>query len=234
MHYLNPYIEEVIEGTSSIFKGLAQKDKEAISTLLTIIHFQKGQYIFRLGERPKGLICLVTGKAKVYKEGVGGRGQIIKMVKPNGFIGYRALFSDSPWPFSAIAIEESVICIFERSSFKKILKKTPELSLKLMQVIVDELGFTNSRIISLTQKHVRARLAESLLILRDTYGFESDGKTIQVLLSREDFASLSNMTTSNAIRTLSDMAAEGIIELNGRRVSIIDAACLEHISELGS
>jgi CRP-like cAMP-binding protein len=103
-----------------------------------------------------------------------------------------------------------------------------------MKIIVDELGFTNSRIISLTQKHVRGRLAESLLILRDIYGLESDGKTIQVIMSREDFASMSNMTTSNAIRTLSDMAHEGIIELNGRKVRIIDTACLEHISELGS
>ncbi len=234
MQYSNPYIEEVIEGAFSIFKGLTQKDKETISTSLTIVELKKGQFIFRQGEKTKGLICLAAGKAKVYKDGVGGRGQIIKMVKPNGFIGYNALFSDGPWPFSAMAIEDSATCIFERNSFKKILKKTPDLSLKLMKVIVDELGFTNSRIISLTQKHVRARLAESLLILRDIYGVESDGKTIQVILPREDFASMSNMTTSNAIRTLSDMASEGIIKLNGRNVSIIDSAHLEHISELGS
>jgi CRP-like cAMP-binding protein len=234
MQYSNQCIEQVIEGNTSIFKELTQKDKETLNTLLTVSQVKKGSFIFKQGEKTKGLICLATGKAKVYQDGVGGRGQIIKMVKPNGFIGYKALFTDSPWPFSAIAIEDSAICIFERNSFKKFLKKSPEFSLRLMKIIVDELGFTNSRIISLTQKHVRGRLAESLLILRDIYGLESDGKTIQVIMSREDFASMSNMTTSNAIRTLSDMAHEGIIELNGRKVRIIDTACLEHISEIGS
>ncbi len=233
MQYSNPYIESVIDGPSSIFKGLIQKEKEALIQQHTITVVKKGQYIFRQGEKIRGLICLASGKAKVYKDGVGGRGQIIKMVRQNGFIGYKALFSDGPWPFSAIALEESAICAFDKNFFKKMLKRNPEFSYRLMKVIVDELGFINSRIISLTQKHIRARLAESLLILRDTYGLEPDGKTISVTMSREDFASMSNMTTSNAIRTLSNLAAEGVIELTGRKVCILDNNYLEHISELG-
>jgi CRP-like cAMP-binding protein len=76
-------------------------------------------------------------------------------------------------------------------------------------------------------------LAESLLILRDTYGYDADGITIRVSMSREDIANLSSMTTSNAIRTLSTLAAEGIIEITGRRISILDSNQLERISELG-
>lgn len=233
MQYPNTYIEQVIEESSSIFKGLTQKEKEVLINQHSVIKIKKSHFLFKQGEKAKGVVCLASGKAKVYNYGVGGRGQIIKMVGQYGFIGYKAIFSDGPWPFSAIAIEDSVMCLLDRSSFRKILKKNPELSLKLMKIIVDELSFTNSRIVSLTQKHIRGRLAESLLILRDMYGLESDGKTIQAMLSREDFASMSNMTTSNAIRTLSSLAAEGVIELTGRKVSIIDEAYLEHISELG-
>jgi CRP-like cAMP-binding protein len=233
MQYPNAYIEQVIEESSSVFKGLTQKEKEALISQHTILKIKKGQFLFRKGDKVKGFVCLAAGKAKVYNYGVGGRGQIIKMVKQYGFIGYRALFSDEPWPFSAFAIEDSVTCVFDRSSFRKVLKKSPELSYKLMKVIIEELDFTNTRIVSLTQKHIRARLAESLLLLRDTYGLESDGKTLRIMLSREDFASMSNMTTSNAIRTLSGLATEGVIAINGRKVSIIDEAYLEHISEIG-
>ena len=95
------------------------------------------------------------------------------------------------------------------------------------------MAFSNNRTVSLTQKHIRGRLAESLLILRDTYGYEADGKTIRASMSREDIANLSNMTTSNAIRTLSNLASEGTIEITGRRISIIDGNQLERISELG-
>jgi CRP-like cAMP-binding protein len=233
MQYLNPYIELCLEGSSSIFKGLNQKDKETLVQQHTLEIIKKGRFLFKEGEKPHGLICLASGKVKVFKEGVGGRGQILRMVRQQGFIGYKALFSDIPWSVSAIAIEDSAICIFEKSSFVRTLKKNPDLSMKFMKVIADELWFSNNRTVSLTQKHIRGRVAESLLILRDTYGYEADGKTIRVSLSREDIANLSNMTTSNAIRTLSNMASEGIIEITGRRISILDGNQLEYISEQG-
>ena len=179
------------------------------------------------------MICLASGKVKVFKEGVGGREQILKMVRQQGFIGYRALFSDNNWSVSAAAIEDSAICVLEKNTLVKILKKNADLALKFIKVIAEELGFSNNRTVSLTQKHIRGRLAESLLVLRDTYGYEADGKTIRVSLLREDMASLSNMTTSNAIRTLSNLASEGNIEIKGRKISILDSTNLEHISELG-
>ena len=86
---------------------------------------------------------------------------------------------------------------------------------------------------TLTQKHIRGRLAESLLFLLDTYGTEEDNITIKVYLSREDVANLSNMTTSNAIRTLSAFAAENVIGISGRKIKILDLKKLDKISELG-
>lgn len=233
MQYINPYIELCLEGPFSIFKGLNEKDKEALAQHHTVVIIKKGKYLFREGDKPRGLICLVSGKIKVYKVGVGIRGQILRMMRQQGLLGYKALFTDNPWPVSAIAIEDSAACIFEKKSFLKVLKQNPDLAIKIIRVIADELVISHNRIISLTQKHVRGRLAESLLILRDTYGYEADGVTIRVTLSREDLANFSNMTTSNAIRTLSNLAAEGIIEINRRRISILDNIALEHISELG-
>lgn len=233
MQYINPYIELCLEGSSSIFKGLNQKDKDTIAQHNAVFQIKKGALLFKEGEKPRGLITLVSGKVKVFKEGVGGREQIIKMVRQQGFIGYKALFSDNAWSVSAEAIEDSAICIFEKNPFIKILKKNPDLSLRFIKVLAEELSFANNRTVSLTQKHIRGRLAESLLMLRDTYGYEADGKTIRVSLSREDIAHLSNMTTSNAIRTLSNLASEGNIDIKGRKISIIDTQNLEHISELG-
>jgi CRP/FNR family transcriptional regulator, polysaccharide utilization system transcription regulator len=233
MQYINPYIELCLEGSSSIFKGLNQKDKETIAQHHTLTLIKKGELLFKEGDKSRGLICLASGKVKVFKEGVGGREQILKMVRQQGFIGYRALFSDNTWPVSAAAIEDSAICVLEKNTMLKILKKNADLALKFIKIITEELGFSNNRTVSLTQKHIRGRLAESLLVLRDTYGYEADGKTIRVSLSRDDIAHFSNMTTSNAIRTLSNLASEGNIEIKRRKISILDSNNLEHISELG-
>jgi CRP/FNR family transcriptional regulator, polysaccharide utilization system transcription regulator len=233
MQYENPHIELCLEGSSSIFKELNQKDKETMAQRHTLVIIKKGNQLFKEGEKPCGLICLASGKVKVFKEGIGGRAQILKMVRQQGFIGYRGLFSDNEWSVSAEAIEDSVICVFEKNSLVNILKNNADVALKFINVIDEELGFSNNRTISLTQKHIRGRLAESLLVLRDTYGYEADGKTIHVSISREDIAGLSNMTTSNAIRTLSNLASEGIIETKGRKISILDSINLERISEFG-
>lgn len=233
MPYKNPYIEECLEGSHSLLKGLSQKEKETLVMHHTYAQYRKGELVLKEGEKPHGLICLASGKVKVFKEGVGGREQILRMVRPQGFIGYRAIFAEGSYFASAVAIEDSAICIFEKDCFLRIVRKNNDLALLFMKVFADELGFSNNRTVSLTQKHIRGRLAESLLVLRDTYGFENDGKTINVYLSREDIASLSNMTTSNAIRTLSTLASEDIISIEGRKIMILDGLRLERISELG-
>jgi CRP-like cAMP-binding protein len=233
MQYNNPYIEICLEGTSSFFKELNQKDKETIAQNHTLTFIRKGDLLFKEGDKSRGLICLATGKVKVFKEGIGGREQILKMVSQLGFIGYCALFSENTWSFSAAAIEDSAICVLEKNSLIRIMKKNSDLALKFIKLIAEELGFSNNRTVSLTQKHIRGRLAESLLVLVDTYGYEEDGKTIHVSLSREDIANLSNMTTSNAIRTLSNLSSEGIIGIEGRKIRILDRVNLEHICELG-
>jgi CRP-like cAMP-binding protein len=85
----------------------------------------------------------------------------------------------------------------------------------------------------LAQKHIRGRLAETLLSLKTTYGLDEDGVTIAMYMAREDLANMSNMTTSNAIRTLSQFASEGIISLDGRKIKLLDEGELTRISRLG-
>ena len=233
MTYRNHHIENCIEGPGSIFKDLSRKELEVIVKNHTYAHYRKGEIVFKEGEKPAGLISLSTGKVKVFKEGVGGREQIIRMVRPAGLLGYRSLFAGMNYSASAIALEDSIICIIEKDAFFNLVKDSPELSLRIIRMISMELGFSNERTLSLTQKHIRGRLAESLLVLRDTYGFETDGLTIRAYLSREDIANLSNMTTSNAIRTLSTFATESVISIEGRKIKILDPNRLERISTLG-
>ena len=233
MLYKNPYIEQCIEGSFSMLKDLPEKEKEQLIQNHTYTIFRKGEIIFQEGEKPAGIFCLSFGKVKVFKEGIGGRDQIIRMVRPQGLLGYSAVIMGCPYKSTAVALEESAACIFEKNTFMKLLRHNPDLSMQMMRMMAVDLTFSNERTVSLTQKHIRGRLAESLIVLRDTYGFENDGKTIKAYVSREDLASLSNMTTSNAIRTLSMFATESVIALEGKKIKIVDTGKLEKISHLG-
>ncbi len=222
-----------INNANSIFFSLGQEEKMILSQKHKCLKFSKNQIIYREGEKPDGLICLSAGKVKIYKEGIGGREQIVRMAKPVGFIGYRALFAEENYMATSVALEDSTICIINRDVLFQVLSTNSELSLKIIRSFATELGFSNSRTVNLTQKHIRGRLAESLIFLKDTYGLETDNETIKVYLSREDIANLSNMTTSNAIRTLSNFATENVIAIDGRKIRIRDLARLERISEHG-
>ena len=107
------------------------------------------------------------------------------------------------------------------------------LAMFFIRQLATDLGIADERTVNLTQKHIRGRLAESLLFLKDSYGLEEDGSTLSIYLSREDLANLSNMTTSNAIRTLSQFAFEHLITIDGRKIKIIDEDRLKKISKIG-
>ncbi len=225
--------DNCIDNPKSVFTVLTPKEKDIIRKSHTCAFYKKGEIIFKEGDKPLGLLSLSEGKVKIFKEGVGGREQIVRMAKPVGFIGYRALFAEERHTATAVAIEDCTVCQIDRESIYKILKTSSELSLSIIKAFATELGFSNNRTVTLTQKHIRGRLAESLIFLKDTYGYEEDSQTIKIYLSREDVANLSNMTTSNAIRTLSTFAQEEVIAIDGRKIKILNLAKLERISDLG-
>jgi CRP-like cAMP-binding protein len=233
MQYRNPYIEQCIEGSSSVFRSLSLPEKETLDQHHSIVVLKKGELIISEGDKPGGLFCLLSGKAKLSKVGVGGREQIIRMLRPHSFFCYRSLYGDSHYPFSVMAVDSSVVVILDRQYISAIVKQNNDVAVRFIKLMTEELAFANNRLISLTQKHVRGRIAESVLLLRDVYGLDIDGQTIRVQLSRDDIAHLSNMTTSNAIRILSDFASEGIVGLHGKKILIRDVGRLETVSESG-
>ena len=233
MQERNYNADDCIDNPKSVLSVLTPKEKEFLKQNYTCAFYKKGEIIFKEGDKPMGLMILAEGKVKIFKEGVGGREQIVRMAKPVGFIGYRALFAEENHSATAVAIEDCVSCVVDRESVYRVIRSNAELSMSIIQSFAAELGFSHDRTVTLTQKHIRGRLAESLIFLKDTYGYEDDGTTIKIYLSREDVANLSNMTTSNAIRTLSTFAQEGVISIDGRKIRILDLQKLERISELG-
>jgi CRP-like cAMP-binding protein len=226
-------MKEVFENPKSIFSTLTPEEKEDLQKNIIVSYYKKNECIFKEGEKPNGFMFLRDGKVIIYKEGVGGREQIIRMTKPLGIIGYRALLAGELHIGTAITLEDSIVYLISTEYLYNKLLKNSNFSIRLLQKIARELGFSNARTITLSQKHIRGRLAESLLLLKEKYGWENDGATLKVYLSREDIANLSNMTTSNAIRTLSTFAGEKVIAIDGRKIRILDIHRLGKISHLG-
>lgn len=233
MSNLNLGLKDVAENPESVFYLLNREEKEQLQHHISFTRYKKNEIIFKEGDKPNSFLLLIEGKVKILKEGVGGREQIIRMIRPYGIISYRALLAEENHIATAVTLEETLVCTITLDYIINIALKNSDFSTKIIRKLSKELGFSNSRSVTLTQKHIRGRLAESLLLLKDKYGYEQDGTTLKVYLSREDIANLSNMTTSNAIRTLSTFANEQIIAIDGRKIKILNHQRLERVSNLG-
>ena len=155
------------------------------------------------------------------------------MIKPVEYFGYRAYFAKEDYVTAAAAFETSLICLIPMSAITTFVTQNNDLAMFFIKQLSIDLGIADERTVNLTQKHIRGRLAESLLFLKESYGLEEDGSTLSIYLSREDLANLSNMTTSNAIRTLSQFATERLITIDGRKIKVIDEEKLKKISKIG-
>ena len=221
---------ELIKGLTDL---LSDKQKTELRRNITIQKYLKNEIIYNEGDVPTNLLCLISGKVKVYKSGVGGRTQIIRVIKPVQYLGYRAYFANQNYVTAASAFETSYVCKIPMDLVYRWMEENIALSLFFVRQLSLDLGVSDQRTVSLTQKHIRGRLAEALLFLQESYGLEEDGATLSIYLTREDLANLSNMTTANAIRTLSAFAAEKIVAIDGRKIKIIDMDAVRKISKIG-
>lgn len=224
-----PPIEEVF----TFWDILTPDERSYISTNYTITHYEKGEIIQNEGETPTHLMVLATGKVKVYKSGLSNKQQIVRMLKPSENFGYRALIANEVNNTTVEAFETSVVYMISGEIFISILRHNNAVCYRFLEEVASDLADSDSRTVNLTQKHIRGRLAESLLYLKDNYGVEGDGATIGIYLSREDLANHSNMTTSNAIRTLANFVSENLISVDGRKIKIMDEEQLKKISKMG-
>lgn len=184
--------------------------------------YKKGQIIFQEGAYSFGIYCINSGKIKLSHSGDDGREQIIRLVKAGDIMGYKALLSGERYTATAIALEDAQVCFIPKDLFLSVLQSDPTLSLEMMRILSSELRKAELKITHLAQKPVRERLAETLLFIHETYGVESDGQTLNVRLSREEIANLVGTATESAIRLLSEFKKEGMIELEGKKIRLLN------------
>lgn len=222
--------KQVIENLE-LWKSLTKEEQDYLEANIEIINYKKNSIIYSDGEEPIKLLGVLNGFVKINREGVGVRSQIVRIIKPNELFGYRAMFAGEKYITTAYAVEATNIFAIPKEVITKLLNENAKLAFEFIRFLSIDLGISDSRSIVLTQKHLRGRLAETILHIKDNYGTLEDNATLILNLSREDLASLSNMTTSNAIRTLSQFSSEKLVSVTGRSIKIIDLETLRRIAK---
>lgn len=205
----------------SVFDNLPKEQLQDIDREKVCYVFKKGESIFNEGGMPHGVYCIKYGKVKLYKTGTEGKAQIIRFAKEGDVIGYRSLLSGEKFNATAACLEETMVCFIPKAALLEAISNHTCLAMNLMKAACHELGEASNIITNLAQKSIRERLAEVLLILKENFGVDKDD-TLNVVLSREEISSMVGTATESTIRLLSDFNKDGLIELTGKKIRLIN------------
>jgi len=222
--------EHCIVREFSSLKALNKEELLKVASCKTSYKIKKGEPIFEEGETINGVYCIKDGFCKLSKLSTNGKDQIVKLVKAGELLGQRSMVSDEPANLSAVALEDMEVCFIPKSEILGFFNKNNQFSLGMMKSICGDLKESDLHVVSMAQKTVKNRLAETLLYLQDTFGKNADN-TLKIQLSREELAGMIGTATESCIRILSEFNKSGLIELVGKKIAIKDVNKLKKVAE---
>jgi CRP-like cAMP-binding protein len=222
-------VQCIIREFSSL-KSLNKDELVKLSECKTSHTIKKGDVIFEEGDTINGIYCIKDGICKLSKLSANGKDHIIKLIKKGELLGQRSLISDQPVNLSAVALEDMEVCFIPRTEVMGFFEKNNQFSMNVMKTICGDLKEADDHAVTMAQKTVKERLAETLLYLVDTFG-KNDDDSLKVQLSREELASMIGTATESCIRLLSDFNKLGLIELAGKKIILKDIGQLKKIAD---
>jgi CRP/FNR family transcriptional regulator, polysaccharide utilization system transcription regulator len=226
-----PFCDKCALENNSIFKHLTSEEAEKINFEKDFRHYKRGDILYHEGNRISGFYCVNRGIIKVFKTGLDGKEQIIRFAKPGDIIAYRSVLSNEPACTTAKVIEDCQVCFIPTEILILFVKSNPSFALELVKLTCHELGEANSYITDIAQKTVRERLAEVLIQLMHEFGLDEQ-KFLKISLTREELANIVGTATESVIRLLSEFKSDKLVELNGRKIKVMDSRGLEKISNV--
>ncbi len=222
--------EQCIVREFSSLKALNKEELLKIANCKTSYTIKKGEPIFEEGESVNGIYCVKDGVCKLSKLSANGKDQIVKLIKAGELLGQRSMISDEPANLSAVALEDMEVCFIPKSEVLGFFNSNNQFSMNLMRNICGDLKEADDHMVSMAQKSVKERLAETLIYLNDTFGKNDDG-SLHIQLSREELAGMIGTATESCIRLLSEFNKDGLIELLGKKIVLKDIGKLKRLAD---
>jgi CRP-like cAMP-binding protein len=195
--------------------------------------FKKGQTLFVEGNPPYGMYCISSGNIKVTKMGSDGKDTIVRIATDGDVLGHRSIFTEKSYSATATAMQDTTVCFIDKKFILGLIKENPSVASNLMSKLSRDLGASENKIASFSQKNVRERLSELLLLLKESHGVEEDGGyLLDIKLTREEMASIIGTATETLIRFMSELKEEGIVGQKGKLIILRDVEQLETFANI--
>jgi DNA-binding response OmpR family regulator len=193
-----------------------------------VLTFRKKDTIYSAGSYPRGIYFVVKGKIKTFKTNESGKELITGLYKEGDFFGHLSLLEETQYSEKAMTLEESEVVLIPKEHFHSLLYQNADVARKFIKILSNEIAEKEDQLMKLAYNSVRKRVAEALITLYNRYHKEEDA-LFTIHISREDLANLAGTAPETAIRMLSDLKNEKLVELKGSQIRILDIVKLNRV-----
>jgi len=227
-------IVTVLEGTA-LFSSLSPEELRTLAARTVRKLLKSGELLFSEGEPCHGLHIIASGGVRIFKTSVNGREQVLAVNQPGESVAELPVFDGGVYPASAVAVEETQIAFISQRDFHSYCLEHPEVALKVLSVvgarlrrlvgIIEELSFTT----------IRQRLVAMLLRLAQEQG-TAVGQSVEFQLpsTHQELANQLGTVRELISRNLMRLQAEGLLEVDARRIVVKDMKGLGALLEVAS
>jgi CRP/FNR family cyclic AMP-dependent transcriptional regulator len=189
------------------------------------------QVVFLFEQKYEAVFLLVSGRIKLLRCSPGGREVTLSLVNPLELFGEAGLYSSATtYPYSAEALEDSMVYSFRRSEFESTLQSSPDALLQLFKLQALSRQSADARLTDFIFYDVTARLARLLVTLSRTYGRSTKlGMLLKLKATHQELANLIGSTRETTTLILSEFRRRGLIEFAGRKIIVLEP---EQLSEI--
>lgn len=210
------------------------RGKQALKNLSKDRHirnFRAKDDIYHDGAYPGSLFFIISGKVKTWQMNTDGKELITGLHGPGDFLGYLPLLTGAPYSDTATALEDTELSLIPKADFLELIHQDRDVAYRLIRMLARDQADKEERLLSLAYSSLRARVATALLRLRERYAQEG-GPDFSMRIARDDLAGIAGTATESLIRTLSEFRSDGLIQIAGREITILDPKGLERVREL--
>lgn len=209
-----------------LFAGLRAEALDGLAAQLRRRTFRRGTMIFHKDQAGDALYIIESGRVRIFLPAENGTELTVEICGAGEVFGELALLDRRPRSASAEALEDTTALVLGREEFRAHLAASPQLAVALIELLSMRLRHATEYAESLAHLDVHARLARTLLEMAERYGVERNGLEIDVDLTQADLATMVGATRERVNRALAAFRSQGLVELRGRKIALLDAARL--------
>lgn len=221
-----------------IFRSLPDQGVQRLVQAMHHRHLQPGETLTRAGEPLTSLVVVARGLLRLSRSNKSGREQVVRELGPGEFYGEMALFTDVTSEGDLTAVLETHACVLDRTAVQEVLSADPHLAVGLVQAVAARLAVAERTIGELALLDVGERLAMELV--RWAEEAEGDrpgptqaeaGVTFELPIPWAQLATKLGTTPESLSRRLKRLTSDGLVYVEGRRVTIPDVEALRELGE---